>query len=454
MIGLTATSTSTSDTSSDTSNGEAIDDNSAVDIRTDNGRVKLKFTDLHYDVLYLIVEQIEFIDDLNCMFSMTEISSKLTPVISAIFRRKYPNIKIIFNGYNYFCDHHSKTLKLYNFDVGIKAIEKFGSEMQRIYVDCLSIDQSGNIAKSMTISQFINKYAKSVKSLNFDRPSGNIFQEVTEPFEQLQELSLFIDKTIVPGRLPMNEIYPQLRRLELSMLYFSEEYSVIDCEFSHLEFLRLSFDDLAWKRSDQIKSFLKKNAHVKSVHLLSFPKKFLKELPELLPNIENLTLNIVYVGDDPVRLENVKHCTFYNHIMYMYGPTENILLPQLESLELTYTQKDRNVYTKFLDKHTNLKRLHLKSGTNPNGFDTLAVEVALKSPNLVEIILEHSLNFNIENIQQLIDSHSELVKIKLSAHGYSPEQLEIYRPRFENEWNIYELKNGRYNHAILFERKY
>lgn len=260
-------------------------------------------------------------------------------------------------------------------------------------------------------------------------------------------MTLEIIGYINAGILPLNQLFPNLHRLKLKMMYSTHDYSVLDCEFPHLELIGFEFDDRAWQRKDQIEAFLRKNSQVKTVEIAFIPGRFLKELPALLPNIENMTLNIVCTGDDVIQFDSVKHLKLFNHIIYMYGKTENILFPNLESLELTYSYHERNVYNVFFEKHSNLKKLYLKFTS-----DTLAAEVASKFSHLVEIKLDHGEKFHVEKIREIIESHKELKKIELSSYKYEKEQLEIYRQQFEGEWKIRHFRNSRYSDVVLFEK--
>lgn len=414
-----------------------------------NERIKLKITDLNLDVMYIIFENI-FVYDLTYTLNMMKTIPEFSPLIMGTFRTNFRNIKIAnMYGRDHDCDPSLKTLTLTDIDLIEKTFETFGPIIQRIRVEFLLFDEMGNTGYRTRISQAINKYAKSVKHLEFDRPNEDIFQHFTQPLDELEELQLFITKTLQNGSLPLNELFPKLRQLDLSMLYFRGQYSIFDCEFAHLEHLILNFDESAWGHRNQIKSFLRKNAHVKSVHLGSMPKGFLNELPELLPNIENLTLNTVYIDSDYLRMESVKHVTFYSHMMYTNGPTDKLSFPRLESVECFY---DSNAFSTFFNKHTNLTHLYLKS--SDVNFDSTVADVVTKFPNLIEIKVDHYVPLNIENIQRIIDSQSGLMKVQFSTVRYLQEQLEVIRQRFSNVWNIRHLKTTIYSESLLFERKH
>lgn len=401
--GLPATSSPSTD------NDQHGDGNFPLDVQNGNNRGEIKLTDLNYDVQFLIFNRLEIED----LWNLAETNSKLKPALDAVFRSKYQEVGIKDAiGSKYFTYNFEKRLRLFDIDLSLKNIEHFGSAMRKIYVDNFSIDQfssRSNSDKSNRIFQSINKYAgDTLECLHMGRLKENTLQQLTDPFKKVEELGLEITDEIRAGSLPLNELFPNLRRLELKMMYATGDYSVLDCEFPHLEHITFEFDDRALQRRDQIEAFLRKNSHVKGVKVAFIPREFLKELPVLLPNIENLTLNIVFVDDDVIQFDNVKHCKFYNHIMYEYGKTQNLLFPQLESLELSFSNREieRNVYDAFFEKHPHLKKLRLIWAS-----ESLALEVASKFPHLVEIILDDKV-INVKNIRQGIEEHDDPAAIR------------------------------------------
>lgn len=447
LDGLTATALPSPD-------GESLDGDIPLNIQNGNSRVKIKLMDLNVDVLFLIFGQNTL--GIRDYWNIIEINSKFKPIVHSILRSRNTRIEIknACSGKaetSYFSDHFENRIVLIELDLILKTIENLGAGMRQIYVDNFSIDQfssSPNSENSNRVFQIINKYAsETLECFDLGRLKENTLQQLTEPFPKVEEVALEITENINAGILPLNQLFPSLKKLKLKMMYATGSYSVLDCAFAHLESITFEFDDRAWQRRDQIEAFLRKNTHVKTVAIAFIPREFLKEIPVLLPNIEHLMLNTVFIDDDVVQFDHVKHCTLYNHIMYMYGNTSYLLFPKLESLELVYSnhEHERNVYTKFFEKHSNLKKLDLKRTS-----DILAVEVASMFPHLVEISLDSS--FRIENIHQIIESHKELQRMQLSNYKYEKIQLEIIRQQFGNEWRIHHFANSKHSEAILFEK--
>lgn len=418
-----------------------------------DGRIKL--TDLNDDVLYLILDQLDFMD----MMKFLEIfpAKELLSVGAGIFRKNFKDYEVIIDKQlldrahhpNFEADQHLKRLKLYEFDSILKFVKFFGHEMHSIEYS----PHSFRMEESNNISQNINEYArKSLKCLKLKNVINYAIEPFTKPFEEVEELLLTADwLTNYYGdiRSQFNQLFPRVRNLTLS-LSSSVKFNFIDCEFPHLEHLKLFYShDYEFKI---IENFLKKNSQVKSIHASSIRDIYVQIIGESLPNLENVTfVNRFHITKDKLQFEHVKHL-----ILSEIDPDSigKLSLPQLESFQVHLNSTFGEKLVSFFKAHTHMKRLYLKISTS---FETISLDELVA--DLIEleelkVECEYDMLINVDIFRKLFNSNRKLMRIRLYSSGradVTAETINEIQTNFANEWNI-QFPNGNLT-EIAFEKK-
>lgn len=255
------------------------------EIVDETGRLRLKFIDLNYDVLFIIFNQLELLD----LISVASTDPIVASAAAEVFRHKYQDYRIevnIFDINNDLGDTRwagdigmsiapNKHIKISNAELGLKILVHLGSGLTKVLVH--------------------ERYAKY------------ILQGLKTPLNGIQEFAVNIKET-VNGVRSFNQLFPQLKRLSVN-LKANVDISFVDCEFPHLEFFSTHIDAEASDCSKQFEALIQKNQHIKAIEINGFPTEAIKTINNLLPNLENVTLSDQQIDtrNETLCLENVKH---------------------------------------------------------------------------------------------------------------------------------------------------
>lgn len=194
----------------------ASDDIDASNNGNQPKRNKLKFTDLNDDVLYLILEKTSL--TLNLLKAIP--SGTISLVAVAVYRKIYRNYKVEFyiDKMNYqlkefHVDDDRNYIKICTCEAVQQFMKHFGDGIRTLQFNTQLFDKE----KAVIISQYINKYGrKSINNLDLGLIRKNSFMKFIVPFEEVEELSINIDKPyeqeIRTGNLRLNQQFPKLRR--------------------------------------------------------------------------------------------------------------------------------------------------------------------------------------------------------------------------------------------------
>lgn len=414
--------------------------------RNEPSRSKLKFTDLNEDVHFLIADILKLED----LLSLAETSRMFGPLTNQIFRRNYHDITITRANvnvknilYKYAANDHMKILELSDIEMIVRILIRFEGAIKQLTIKTQNMDN----LKSKMINRFVNRnVANTLIHLHLNIIKENTFEQFTNPFEAVEELSFDVDtKRVNIGDLPLNKCFPALRRLQLR-LYSQADYRFLGCKFEQLVHLHVSVLPDAWTQKDQIEELFTKNSHIKSVELRFFPPDYVKLIGNLMPNIENLTLFEFDIGNDTVRFDNVKSFTLHTSNPQSI---ENLKFQQLESLCISFSPARFESWLTFFGNNQNIQQLELNKFFVEQSLPLL--ELTANLHNLIDMTLASSNYINVETIKQFIQSHSRMMKFKFSTTEYKKEDKDRLRDEFEKEWTIKDV--GSIWSGLLFERK-
>lgn len=162
------------------------------------GRKKL--IDLNYDVLFLILNELNILDTLNLLKVYPD--ETLSAVAAADFRRKYKGHTVNIDAYSESSDvgtnrtievdAHS-TIAVFQFKISKNLLKHFGAVIERLAIRSSHEQFPTQFYVFSTLSQWIYKYAgRSLKCLNLNYIFTNMLVHLNKPFKKLEKLAFTI----------------------------------------------------------------------------------------------------------------------------------------------------------------------------------------------------------------------------------------------------------------------
>lgn len=329
----------------------------------------------------------------------------------------------------------------------------FGDLMKNLQLNFKSIDDK--LAKQ--IVQFMSAKAESLEILYLENCNGNILNEFASPILSVTVLKWLTkaessSETVEIKKL--TDIFPNVILLILKNIK-SSDLVLIDGKFANLMVLRMELPKIVDEML--IVSFLQNNPTVQTLEIQYASFDLLKQINQILPNLEVLTLeslpkNYAVFKSDPIRFDQVKKLTIDVKFHELNAP-ENIIFNQLEELTLNIRSKFTDKWIKFINNNvnSNLKSLkltnaHLKKEQlhaildHFNNIQTLDITCQSKFEALDIIDFEEK-NKNAHIIQMKFD-------MKISEIGFISILMKVFlddwnvqvTPEFEIAENVYRCK--------------
>lgn len=428
-------------------NGEPIGD-SLLYIKKEKNR--LEITDLDVDVLFVIFQNLGFMDLLN----LAETNSTLSLMADEIFRKR--NYEIIISDCNR-VNEDERRIEI----TGIAMISNVFKYFTLTNIDVKNLYIEANI--SALVSQYINEYARgTLRRLKLTGTKEDTFEQFTIPFEELKEFSFSISKSeFRPSNLPLNQLFPKLRILNITFAS-KADLSYVVCKLPYLDYLNVHIQtETARSQAHQIEAFLCKNSHVRNIEILMAPKHLislsLRKISELLPNIEFLKLNTLVLSDEPAHFNHVKHFVLDDN----YPRSVNhVTFSCLESLTMKYYSSSYGEWNHFFRQNSNLTRLNMlivtTDGDTSNSIALMGLATGLL--NLVEMKIRSFRSINVRMIQKFIENHPRLMKLQFEGpisgiSSYEQKDLDDFQKQYENEWHIQSCEVFTDLRGLSMERK-
>lgn len=405
------------------------DDEFQRNMTNENGREKLKFTELNIDVIYHIFEELNLKDLLN----LRKISETFSSIIDHTMRQKYTNyrLKIV--------SQDSKHMKQFFENKSFRRIEIYSvqaaKELLQLFRHTITIIELENFRfpknESNVISKLLNEYyCGSLIKFRFGWAHDDTLQQFTVPFEAVENVTFGkIQSGYKTGIFQLNQLFPKLKQMRV-LLSGTIDYTFIDCKFSHLKDLNFMVVNDDWKRNEMFERFLQKNEQIRRLETSKFPNGSFETIAHFLPHIEHLVVTWFENSNHSISLTNLKH-------LVLYAPSSSPLqltYPALETLMIYYWPGLYSDSIDFFKRHSNLKRLYLHEY-----YDDIKVpfvELTKELNNLIEMSVETSTTVQIEDIIVFMESHGSVMKFQFSVFHYKQEDLQRLRERFTNEWYI------------------
>lgn len=415
-----------------------------------SSQTKTKFADLNSDVLYQISNELNVAGLLN----MVRSNSKLASGADDQFWRKYKYynlaiMKMVLSDDTLLSTENKiiecetmKAIEVYDLQSAADLLKFFGQTFRKLRIQNHDIFINH---PAIMMKYFRHFGSKVLTNLNLDRIQEDTFRRFVRPFENVEDLSFSVNVSTVKERVPLNLLFPALKRLTLE-LRSDADYSFIAVEFKQLEHVFISALNRPKEQMSHIEAFLSKNSHLRSIHLVAFFPDLVKSVANLLPKVVNLTLEAAPVkGDEIVQYDSVKHFKLYEQY-----PTslKKLSFPQMQTLEMQFSDDMLNDWTAFLQKHKNISRLDV---TQVDGQMQL-LKLTAQMDNLTDISVECSTFIAMEEIAEFVDEHKKLMKLKIAKFiGFNDTDVSFLREKFGNNWHIH-LSDDDSITTLLLER--
>lgn len=408
----------------------------------------IEITDLNTDCLYLIFNHL----DVNDLTNMAQVNFEFESIASDVYRRNYVDYKIQIDETEnedlqkpYHIDQIQQFIKIQDFKVASNVMKYFGNHIRNLSIRNNPSRNYTSGSDWTMINQFINKYAsKSVVHLKLNIIGNELWPLIEIPFTNVKKLDIEVAQLNEKNDgMKLNEMCPNLKALHIRLIG-EINYDFINCELPHLQHLDIKFYNWYENRKEQIIGLIRKNAQIRSVAAKYTPPTFVKVVQELLPILENLTLEFSDDKNEALHFKSVKHCVLHTS---WFMKIKKLSFSRLESLETTYSMREFEKFTEFFRRHTTLERLTLYS----NQFAQLQLDLLTADlVNLVEMIVKDYFEMNINDVNRFIESHSKLMKFQFKPKKITNADWEIFCKKFEENWHTIYIEE---KNAFLFERK-
>lgn len=328
-------------------------------------------------------------------------------------------------------------IEVYDFKFTLMLLKRYGNVIRRISVENhrMSDDRSDQI----TIA--INKYCSaSLNKLNLGFIKQNTMDKLTQPFQMVEDFSFEVSlEKISQKTLPLNETFPNLRRLTVS-LYQNLNYKFIDCQMPHLERLKAvaTMELGAQPRYDLIERVIRKNPQIRSVELMQFRPGFMKTLNQLLPQLESLTTSGFDVGTEVIHFENVRNAKYLD---MLDGSARQITFGKLESLQINYFNHQLDAWCEFFRRHRNLSRLHIYENQQGNYLSDQLEQLTVDLTNLTKISLESATVISEDSVVGLLRSHASLQQIQVTMRYFNDSYKDNLGMKLMDDWEIRDFND-------------
>lgn len=391
---------------------------------------RTKITDLNIDVLFMITEDFLLEDLLSFATSHVRFITACGEQFWKIY--KHRTIAIMKND-----DSEQKLIQyedcieIYDIQTALNIWKCFGHKITNLKI------QNYEIFNTSTddVKEMFDIFGSTVLNhLNLDVIKEHSFEMFTVPFENVRELSFKVNGKINAirfGPLSLVAMFPRLNRLNLE-LRKNVNYNFLAHTFPHLEHVFISISPSSWMRRNQIEQFFKQNKQIKSIRLDRFPADYIKQIKQLLPSIESLTLEEIDFKDrNPIQLNRVKHFKMY---AICPGSIAKVSFPLLESIEMQYFEDYFDDWRDFFQKHNRITQLSVTQADGTN--EMRLTELTAELNELKEIIIDCNTLMKGTSISKFINSHKKLIKFTLTFLQFGGT--------FEKDQNIFG-KNKKWN---------
>lgn len=206
---------------------------------------------------------------------------------------------------NHYGPSQPSYLSMFDYELILKLFKYLAPAIQEVNV----VPGKNDKNQSDTICRHINEYGSEyITKLYLYPQDDNFFKRFTVPFVRVEDL--FIKITQYPKKcslsaIPFNELFSNVRKLDLVLLSTEADYSFLDCELPHFFELELSIPRNVYKTTDIIERLLTKNPQIIKIST-KYATDLVKIIHQKLYKLENLSLEYFDTGNDTLRFDYVR----------------------------------------------------------------------------------------------------------------------------------------------------
>lgn len=421
---------------------------------TNSIQSSVQLEELNEDCLMNIFESLGDFD----LMTLSKSIPSLRSVTEDELRRRYLNKSLKLMPYppSYDLSGEQNEISIANETVA-KTIMEFSELIRSLTIQELSsplneiVDKLINDHCSETLTEI------RIQSLHHD-----FFQSIKKPFKKVVNVSLEFKIDFGNDQLNFNEMFPAMRRLELSHIRTKNANKLI-LNYPNLEHLTVcecvislrNENILLYTTEPVITGLLIKNPQLRSLVLHKGTPNLLKFIADELPKLEHLVL-YSFNRIQPPQSTHFQHLKTFKIGSFSYYWPKNITFSEnLEEFEMTISSKDKSFdYIGFVENRKNLKKIQI---TFPLSFEKSEIlKLADLKSNGKEISLIQTRFITTNVIIGLIRNNNHLHSLRLTTSDKNeflliePELREFYE---NSNWNInLEPIGGNHFQIIVSKR--
>lgn len=385
--------------------------------------------------------------DFDSFVSLSQTNRQFADLARLSFKRKFENKTICIEA-PFHLELDDQLTEIYETDrITINSeqasliLKKFGSEISKLDIFYERIEAD----RAMTITKELNEYcAETITELFLSGIRQNTWPLLRKPFANVETVT-FNGQLEVTEADNLNDIFPNLRRLNLNYVLTSKSFG-LNQTFPHLEHLQVKFVNLAGFQEKEATALLKSNPQLRRLSIRRATPKFLRTINELLPNLNELELLQMArrlprpMANAQIRFENVKKLSV---VSGPYCMIQNLIFTQLEEFTLDCIPMGKlsmdNAWIGYIEKLGNMKKLHFIGDVTNEQVRALNGML----PNLMEFSIAGVSDIQIETIKSFIERHEKMTKFHFNVF-YDALDIEELKRTLESYWEIVDEQSGEF----------
>lgn len=231
--------------------------------------------------------------DLIDLLNLAQVNTEFANITSDVYRRLYSNYEIRIQKTD--CEHFEEPcdikspgyITLRDINVLANLMKYFGNHIRKLNIWNRPYSSYSREKDWIKVHRIINKYgSETLTHLQLRNVSKTLWPQFLVPFKNVEMLDIEILRDT--DGMKLNQLCPKLKDLRIN--FFKEvNFDFIDCELPQLEHFEVKFYAGIY-HTEQIIGLIKKNPQIRSINTVPTNPEFVKLVSELLPQLENVSL--------------------------------------------------------------------------------------------------------------------------------------------------------------------
>lgn len=388
----------------------------------------MKFTDLNFDCLETVLEYLKLVDLLN----MADSTRRLKKAAELVYARKYGDWPVIFGAME---KSPVQSFRFTNQGIeskGLKAslqlLRCVGSAISVIALDPVAIQEPNPSQMDRRLFNYINNYcAEHLEEITLQQNEDSsryyrrpILDYFKKPFTSLVRL-YHIDYNFT-AKICLKTLFPNLKELKSGHMINASFYKFNTKHFPNLDTLGIQESakrNLSCLRNDMVLAFLKLNAQLKDLRIVSthlrssnLNTNLIWSAVDSLPNLEDVNLSIKPVPSTKINAKHMRNVKIFRIGFKKLKEMPVNVLPftfdQLEQFDISFPKV--KFYSSFVEQFLNFIEKH---------------------PTIKDLAMWKLTNFELVNWSKLAQSLPFLVRISIFDHRFSTDKAIEFIEKFQ-----------------------